>query len=114
MMTTATLLIGYYHGVLMKSIDADMLKDKMCSVGLLTAHERNIISFGHSVYQRNCLLLNHVQQMDVHALLTFAELVKEIWPQIGSQLIAGTYSILLVHTCHNYYLKLWPVLYINT
>ena len=94
MMTTATLLIGYYHGLLLKSIDADMLKDKMCSVGLLTAHERNTISSGHSVYQRNYLLLNYVQQMDVQALLTFSELVQEIWPQIGSQLIAGTYVFL--------------------
>ena len=91
MMTTATLLIGYYHGLLLKSIDADMLTSKMRSVGLLAAHEQVIISSGHSVYQKNCLLLNYVQLMDVQALLTFSELVQELWPQIGSQLIAGTY-----------------------
>ena len=94
-MTTATLLIGYYHGLLLKSIDADMLKDKMCSVGLLTTHEKIIISSGHSVYQKNCLLLNYVQQMDVQVLLTFSELVQEMWPLIGSQLIAGMYSSIL-------------------
>ena len=95
MMTTATLLIGYYHGLLLKSIDADMLKDKMCSVGLLTTHEKFIISSGHSVYQKNCLLLNHVQQMDVQALLKFSQLVQEIWPQIGSQLIEGMCSSIM-------------------
>ena len=99
MMTTATLLVGYYHGLLLKSIDADLLKDKMHSVGLLTAHEQVTISSGHSVYQKNLLLLNHVQQMNVQAFSMFSELVQEIWPQIGSQLIAGSY----VSVCARHY-----------
>ena len=89
MMTIFTLLIGYYHGLLLKSIDADLLTDKMCSAGLLTAQEQIVISSGHSVYQKNWLLLEHVQHMDVQALVTFCELLQEIWPQIGSQLILG-------------------------
>ena len=89
MMSTTTLLIGYYHGLLLRSIDADLLTDKMCSVGLLTAHEQIVISSGHSVYQKNRLLLYHVQHMSVRALLAFCELVQEIWPQVGSQLITG-------------------------
>ena len=101
MMTTATLLVGYYHGLLLQTIDADLLKDKMCSVGLLTAHEEVIISSGHSVYQKNWLLLNHVQQMDVQAFLTFSELIQEIWPQIGSQLISGMYVVLIIKQCTN-------------
>ena len=94
MMSTTTLLIGYYHGLLLRSIDADMLTDKMCSVGLLTAHEQFFISSGHSVYQKNQLLLYHVQHMNVQALLTFCELVQDFWPQIGSQLITGMYIIM--------------------
>ena len=89
MMTTAALLIGYYHGLLLKSIDADLLTDRMGSAGLLTAQEQIVISSGHSVYQKNWLLLEHVQYMDVHALVTFCELLQEIWPQIGSQLMLG-------------------------
>ena len=100
MMTTATLLIGYYHGLLLRSIDADVLTDKMCSVGLLTAQEQNFISSSHSVHQRNCLLLNHVRQMDDQALLTFCELVQEIWPQTGSQLIAGMHLATLTIYLH--------------
>ena len=95
MMTTSTLLIGYYHGLLLKSIDADLLTDKMCSAGLLTAREQIVISSGHSVYQKNWLLLEHVQHMDVQALVTFCELLQEIWPQIGSQLIIGLYTFLI-------------------
>ena len=91
MMSTTTLLIGYYHGLLLRSIDADMLTDKMCSVWVLTANEQMVISSGHSVYQKNWLLLYHVQHMGTQALSTFCELVQEIWPQIGSQLITGTY-----------------------
>ena len=92
MMTTATLLIGYYHGLLLRSLDADLLTDKMYSVGLLTAHEQLVISSGHSVHQKNWLLLEHVRHMDLQALLTFCELVQEICQDVGSQLIAGLWS----------------------
>ena len=91
MMATSALLIGYYHGLLLSSIDADLLVDKMCSVGLLSAHEQTIITSGHSVYHRNWLLLEHVRHMDVQAAVTFCELVQEIWPQLGLQLITGSY-----------------------
>ena len=93
MMTTSTLVIGYYHGLLLKSVDADELIDKMCSARLLTPHEQIVISSGHSVYQKNCLLLGHVRHMDVQALVAFCELLQEIWPQIGSQLVAGMSTI---------------------
>ena len=89
-MITSTLLISYYHGLLMSSIDADLLIDKMCSSKLLTNSEQAIVSSGHSVYHRNQLLLEFVQHLDVNAVVTFCELVQEIWPQVGSQLIIGT------------------------
>ena len=89
MMTTATILIGYYHGLLLESINADMLSDKLCSAGLLTANEQTIISSINSDYHKNWLLLEHVQHMNVPALEKFCELVQDIWPLIGSQLIAG-------------------------
>ena len=95
MVTTTTLLIGYYHGLLLRNIDADVLMDKMSPVGLLAANERDFISSGHSVHQKNHLLLNHVCHMDEQALLAFCELVQEIWPQIGSQLIAGMQLLLI-------------------
>ena len=85
LMSTATLLIGYYHGLLLNSIDADLLIDKM----LLTAHEKTVISSGHSVYQKNCLLLEHVRLMKVQAVMTFCDLIQQIWSQIGIQLITG-------------------------
>ena len=88
-MTTPTLLIGYYHGLLLRSIDADLLIDKMCKVGLLTSQDQTAVASGHSIYHKNQLLLGYVRHMDVQAFLTFCELVQEIWPQIGSQLIAG-------------------------
>ena len=90
-MTTATLLVGHYHGLLLESIDADMLCSKLRSAGLLTAHEQMIISSSHSVYHKNWLLLEHVRHMSVPALVKFCELVQNRWPQIGSQLIAGSY-----------------------
>ena len=100
-MTTSTLLIGYYHGLLLKSIDADLLTDKMCTVGLLTSQDQIGISSGHSVYQKNWLLLECVRHMDMQAhLVAFCELVQEIWPQIGSQLIAGMCPLLSLGYIH--------------
>ena len=89
-MSTATLLIGHYHGLLLNSIDADLLIDKMCSVKLLTAHEQTVISSGHSVYQKNWLLLEHVRQMKLPAVMTFCDIMQQMWSQTGDQLITGT------------------------
>ena len=92
MMTTGTLLIGYYHGLLLSIIDANILTNDMCSVGLLTSHEQIVISSDHSIYQRNWLLLEHVRHMNVQALMAFCDLVQEIWPLNGSQLTTGVHT----------------------
>ena len=91
----STLLIGYYHGLLLRDISADLLTDKMSSTELLSLHEETIISSGHSVCHRNWLLLEHVRHKNLRQLLVFFKLVKDKWPDIGSQLNTGTY----VYTC---------------
>ena len=95
--SVATLLIGYYHGLLLRDIDADHLTNKMCSTGLLTHDEISLISSGHTVHHRNWLLLEHVRKFELKCLLQFCKLIKEEWVEIGSQLIAGTYVCTLVH-----------------
>ena len=89
MKSTATLLIAYYHDLLLRDINADLLTDKMSSAGLLTDTEVSVISSGHSVHYKNWLLLEHVRHMNVQALTTFCELLQEMWPEIGLQLITG-------------------------
>ena len=91
-----TLLIGYYHGLLLRDIDADLLTDKMCSAGLLTVHEQTVISSGHTVHHRNWLLLEHVRHFKLQLLLEFCKLVKEEWVEIGSQLTAGMYIYICI------------------
>ena len=88
-MSIPTLLICYYHGLLLRDINADKLTDKMCSTGLLTDHQQIIISSGHTVHHRNWLLLEHVRHMDLESLSKFCKLLQEEWPEIGSQLIMG-------------------------
>ena len=85
----ATLLIGCYHGLLLRDIDADQLTDKMCSTELLTDHQQTVISSGHTVHRRNWLLLEYVRQLDLESLLKFCKLLQEEWPEIGTQLIMG-------------------------
>ena len=87
----STLLIGYYHGLLLRDIDADLLVNEMFSSELLKAHEQSLILSGHSLHHRNWLLLEHVRHLDSHSLLVFSGLVQNIWPQVGLQLVTGTY-----------------------
>ena len=84
-----TLLIGYYHSVLLRDTNADMLSLDMCTKHLFSANDQSIISTGHSVHHRNWLLLEHVRHMNAKAFSTFCELVKKLWPEIGLQLISG-------------------------
>lgn len=93
-MMPSTLLIGYYHGLLLKDIDATFLINKMYSNGLLTSCEVELILTGHSFYQRNHLLLKHVQHMQIQILMTFCEFVQEIAPTIGLQLVTGMHVTL--------------------
>jgi len=55
--STSTLLISYYHGLLLRDINADQLVDQMVSNGIVTETERSIVSTGSSIHQRNRLLL---------------------------------------------------------
>ena len=91
MLSTSTLLIGYYHGLLLRDTNADSLIGDLYSTGLLTVEELNVILCSHSSHHRNWLLLEHVRHMDSQAVLTFSRLVKNVWPQIGMQLITGTF-----------------------
>ena len=90
-----TLLIGYYHGLLLRDFDADLLTTKMCSTGLLTADEKSVISSGHTVHHRNWLLLEHVRHFELQLLLQFCKLIKEEWIEIGSQLTTDMYTCYL-------------------
>ena len=85
----STLLIGYYHSLLIRDINADLLMNKMSSNGLLAAHDQELILTGQAIHQRNWLLLEHVRHMEAQALMRFCELVQEISPQVGSQLVVG-------------------------
>ena len=88
-------MIGYYHGLLLRNVDADLLTVKMHSTGLLTGDALSVISSGYSVHHRNWLLLEHVRHFELQLLLQFFKLVKEGWVEIGSQLTAGSYAYLL-------------------
>ena len=84
-----TLLIGYYHGLLLRDIDADLLTEEMCSAGLLTVDEQLFIFSGYSVCHRNWLLLEYIRHKDQIFLSEFCELVQEKCPEISSQLNTG-------------------------
>ena len=105
MSSPLTLLIGYYHGLLLRDIDVNLLINNMCSKGLLSPDDQSLISTGHSAYQRKWFVLEHVKHMDTKVFLEFCELVQNFWPEVGSQLITGIYIhaailILYMHNIH--------------
>ena len=61
----------------------------MCLNGLLTTHEEELILTGHSIYQRNQLLLEYVRHMQTATLMIFCEYVEETVPGVGLNLTAG-------------------------
>ena len=73
----------------MKYMDVNFMITKMCSNSLLTACEGELILTGHSTYQRNRLLLEHVRHMQAQTLLTFCEFIQENAPKVGLQLVTG-------------------------
>ena len=87
--SSSTLLIGYYHSLLLKYIDSNFLVNKMCSNGLLTACEEELISTGHSIHERSQILLEYVRHMQTVTLMIFCEYVQETIPRVGSKLIKG-------------------------
>ena len=97
-MPISTLLIGYYHGLLLRDLDSDMLTDDMHSTHLLSTDEQTVIDSGYSVHQRNWLLLERVRQMDTPTVSTFCELLQNKWPQISAQLLTGTQTHTQTHT----------------
>ena len=89
LISSSTLLIGYYHIILLRDINADMLLDKMCTNGFITPHDRELILAGHSIHQQKLLLLEHVRHMEMQKLVKFCEFVKETSLRAGLQLKAG-------------------------
>ena len=89
LLPSSALLIGYYHGLLLRDINVDPLIVTLYSAGLLTTQGLNMILFGHSFHHRSLLLLECIRHMDSQAVLAFSELLKDIWPQIGMQLVTG-------------------------
>ena len=98
-MTSQALLMTYYHDLLLSGVDADFLTDQMCYAQLLTDQEEAIISSGHSIHERNKMLLEYTRHMDMQAFVSFCKLVQESWPHIGTQLIIGMY---VYKTQYNY------------
>ena len=110
MIPTPTLLIGYYHDLLMRDMKIDQLVDKMCSIGLLTEQDLNIISTEYSMFQKKCLLLEHARHMSPKQLSLFCNIVLKLFPEVGSQLKTGE-SIVYVHNHVDMSIKL--CIYIN-
>ena len=90
MASPLTLLMGYYHGLLLRDINTDLIND-MCSEGLLGTNDQKIISTGQSLYHKKWLLLEHVRHMTTKTFLEFCKLILNSWPEIGEQLITGMY-----------------------
>ena len=112
MASPLTLLIGYYHGLLLRNIKTSLLSKYMLSKGLISIDDQSLISTGCSVYQQNWLLLERVRHMDTKMFLEFCKLILNLWPEIGSQLIIGMFIFIkYMHTYTGFcpgFSEWWP------
>ena len=74
---------------MLRDTNADLLSLDMYIKHLLDANGQDLISTGYSVHHRNWLLLEHVRHLDKEA---FCELVRNLWPEVGLQLITGMFG----------------------
>ena len=98
MMSTPTLLVGYYYGLLLRDIDGDQLWDKMSTSGLLTTRHQHFVSAGYSVHQKKHLLMDAVRQMDDKSFTMFCGVLLELWPDIGTLFNTGRSVCMVQYT----------------
>ena len=80
--------INNYYDYLSVNMDAEVVTQLMVSQQLLS---EDIVMAASSDYQKNCLILQQVRQMNVQSLVSFSEslLTNEVQKHIGTILIAG-------------------------
>ena len=89
MISTSTLLIGYYHGLLMRDVNVNQLNDKI-------APDQNIFLTSHSIHHKKYLLLEIVRNMDEGDILKICQALEEVCPHISSQLNKGKKCMLCI------------------
>jgi len=94
-MSTSLLLIGYYHGLLLRDIEVDQLSNVMCSSGLLTANDEILLSSSYSIHHKKYLLIEIARVMGKENLLKFCQAVQEVCPHISLKKGKGCYMLLM-------------------
>ena len=81
--------INHYYDYLSVNMDAEVVTQLMVSQQLLS---EDIVMAASSDYQKNCLILQQVRQMNVQSLVSFSELLltNDIQKHIGNILIQGS------------------------
>ena len=80
--------INHYYDYLSVNMDAEVVTQLMVSQQLLS---EDIVMAASSDYQKNCLILQQVRQMNVQSLVSFSEslLTNDVQKHIGTMLIDG-------------------------
>ena len=80
--------INHYYDYLSVNMNAEIVTQLMVSQQLLS---EDIVMAASSDYQKNCLILQQVTQMNVQSLVSFSEslLTNDIQKHIGTVLIDG-------------------------
>ena len=76
-------------------MDADLIAQQLNSLKLLKKDEFYIVMTGMSQYQKNCLILEKIRNMDMDSLTTFCKLLESIPHQkhMGTMLLNGKNAV---------------------
>jgi len=88
--TTKDIVDHYYHHMSLE-MDPDVIIQQLNSLQLLRQNELRVITTGMSNYQKNCLILVKVRNMDMDSLTKFCKLLENFPHQklIGTTLLNG-------------------------
>ena len=93
--------INHYYDYLSVNMDAKVVTQLMVSQQLLS---EDIVVEASSDYQKNCLILQQVRQMNVRSLISFSELLmtSDIHKHIGTFLMQGMHNIHTTQPIHTF------------
>jgi len=95
-------VVQYYYQYLVENMDSDSISHVMVCRKLLTNGDMEAIGTCSSNRQRNVLILNHVQDMNVSELFAFRDAVQELEHQcyISTILTRGKHFIKVCSTVY--------------
>ena len=88
-------IVDHFFNYLSLEMDADLIAQQLNSLKLLNQDEFHVVMTGMSNYQKNCLVLEKIRNMDMDSLTAFCKLLESIphHKHMGTMLLNGKNAV---------------------